>query len=117
MISEKLWTEFTSMSTIPISVTQEQFQEHIYPYLRKASRGYECSIPLYKVFNYILYRLHTGCQWNQLPMAPDPEDRGKKNSVGRRSTTTFASGAETGVGKLSGNTALKSFRMIWIWSN
>jgi transposase len=28
---------------------------------------------LYKVFNYILYRLHTGCQWHELPIERDPE--------------------------------------------
>ncbi len=66
------------MSTIPTSVTEEQFKEHIYPYLSKAKRGYECSIPLYKVFNYILYRLHTGCQWSQLPIASQADDPDKK---------------------------------------
>jgi hypothetical protein len=54
------------MSTIPISVTEEQFTEHIRPFLSKAQRGYVCSISLYKEFNYILYRLHTGCKWGQI---------------------------------------------------
>jgi transposase len=66
------------MSTIPTSVTEEQFAVHIYPHLSKAKRGYECKIPLYKVFNYILYRLHTGCQWKQLPIVADPHDPDKK---------------------------------------
>jgi transposase len=57
------------MSAIPTSVTEEQFEQHIRPYLSTAQRGYECKIALYKVFNYILYRLHTGCQWAQLPIA------------------------------------------------
>ncbi len=65
------------MSTIPTSVTEEQFAEHISPFLSKAKRGYECSIPLHKVFNYILYRLHTGCQWDQLPIERDPNDPSK----------------------------------------
>jgi transposase len=30
------------------------------------------------VFNYILYQMHTGCQWSQLPIAPDPTDPRKK---------------------------------------
>ena len=47
------------MSTIPTSVIEKQFNEHIRPHLTTAKRGYECKIPLYKVFNYILYRLHT----------------------------------------------------------
>ena len=81
------------MSTIPTSVTEEQFNVHILPYLSTAKRGFVCQIPLYKVFNYILYRLHTGCQWERLPIAPDPEDAKKRRSVGKRSTITFASGA------------------------
>ena len=56
------------MSTIPTSLTEKAFDEHIRPYISVAKRGYECSIPLYKVFNYILYKLHTGCQWEMLPI-------------------------------------------------
>jgi len=56
------------MSTIPVSLTQEQFEQYIRPCLSVAKRGYECRIPLYKIFNYILYRLHTGCQWERLPI-------------------------------------------------
>jgi transposase len=62
------------MSTIPISVTKKQFDEHVRPYVSRAKRGYVCKIPLYKVFNFIVYRLHTGCQWDQLPIDPDPND-------------------------------------------
>ena len=82
------------MSTIPTSLTEEQFNEHIRPYLNTAKRGFECKIPLYKVFNYILYRLHTGCQWERLPIGPDPDDPEKKRSVTMPCTTIFASGAE-----------------------
>src|SRR5690606_19545383 len=56
------------MSTIPVSSTQEQFEQYIRPGLSVAKRGCEFSIPLYMVFNYILYRLHTGCQWERLPI-------------------------------------------------
>ena len=70
------------MSTIPISVTEEQFNGHIRPHVSTARRGYECKIPLYKVFNYILYRLHTGCQWDRLPIDPDPTDPTKGNQPG-----------------------------------
>jgi transposase len=58
------------MSTIPTSVTEEQFETHISPHLSKAKRGYVSKIPLYKIFNYIQY---TGCQWRSLPVAPDAE--------------------------------------------
>ena len=66
------------MSTIPTSISQEQFERHISPHLSKAKRGFVSSIPLYKIFNYILYWLHTGCQWPQLPMEPDPDEPEKK---------------------------------------
>ena len=67
------------MSTIPVSLTENEFNEYVNPYLSKAKRGYVCKIPLYKVFNYILYCLHTGCQWDQLPIDPDPQDPEKRN--------------------------------------
>lgn len=94
------------MSTIPTSVTEEQFRVHIRPYLSVAKRGFECKIPLYKVFNYILYRLHTGCQWDQLPIEPDADEPEKKKSVGKRFTTIFASGVEMAALKRSGKRAL-----------
>ncbi len=81
------------MSTIPTSLTENQFDEHVLPNLSVAKRGFVCKIPLYKVFNYILYRLHTGCQWAQLPIDPDPNDPEKKRSAITQSITIFASGA------------------------
>ena len=66
------------MSTIPVSLTEKQFDEHIRPYISTAKRGFESKIPLFKVFNYVLYRLHTGCQWYQLPIAAEPGHPDKK---------------------------------------
>ncbi len=93
------------MSTIPVSVTQEQFEQYIRPALSVAKRGYECSIPLYKVFNYILYRLHTGCQWARLPVDNALDDPKKRKSVTTRSTITFANGAGMAVWSAFSNTA------------
>ena len=53
---------------IPKKLTRQQFEKYIEPYLSKAKRGFICKISLFKVFNYILYLLSTGCQWNQLPI-------------------------------------------------
>jgi transposase len=64
------------MSPIPTRVTEEQFKEHVLPYLSTAKRGFVSSVAWSKIFNYILYRLHTGCQWAALPMerkAEQPE--------------------------------------------
>lgn len=59
------------MSTIPTSIPETAFDCHIRPYLRTAKRGFVSQIPLFKIFNYILYWLHTGCQWSQLPIDHD----------------------------------------------
>lgn len=59
------------MSTIPTSVTEEQFDEHLRPFLSTAQRGCVCKIALVKVFNYLLYRLPTGCQL--LPILTSPK--------------------------------------------
>jgi hypothetical protein len=80
------------MSTIPVSLTEKQFEEHVSPFLSKAKRGFVCKIPLYKVFNYILYRLHTGCQWDQIAIDTDAREPEKKKSVGMRSIITIANG-------------------------
>ena len=66
------------MSTIAISLTEKQFDEHIRPYISTAKRGFESKIQLFKIFNYILYRLHTGCQWYQLPIVADLDTPDKK---------------------------------------
>jgi transposase len=56
------------MARIPIDVTETQFDQRFRPHLSTAKRGYECKIPLYKVFNYIIYKLRTGVQWEFLPL-------------------------------------------------
>jgi transposase len=61
------------MSAIATSVTEEQFKVHMLPFLSTAKRGYVSRIPLYKIFNYVLYRLHTGCQWAQVPIEQTDE--------------------------------------------
>ena len=85
------------MSTIPISLTEKQFEEHVSPFLSKAKRGFVCKIRLYKVFNYILHRLHTGCQWDQIAIDPDPRNPEKKKSVAMRCIITTVNGHEMAV--------------------
>ena len=58
---------------IPTHVNEIQFQQHIEPRLSKAKRGYVSEQPLYKIFNYILYKLYTGCQWPALPIERGPD--------------------------------------------
>ncbi len=102
------------MSTIPTSVTEEQFELHVRPFLTTAKRGYPCKIALVKVFNYLLYRLHTGCQWAQLPIAPARADPEKKRLAGKRSTITSRNGAPMAVFSGSGNKVSKRSKLTSI---
>ncbi len=61
------------MSTIPTRLTEKALNQYVRPYISVVQRGYECSIPLYKILNYILYKLHTGCQWEMLPIKPSED--------------------------------------------
>lgn len=80
------------MSEIPTELTEIQFQEHMAPYLSTSKSSFSGQLPLYKVFNYILYWLHTGCQWAELPIDLEPGSE-KKSSVTAAFTITFPSGA------------------------
>jgi hypothetical protein len=68
--------------------------EPIDPYLSQAKRGFTCHIPRYKMFNYILYWLHTGCQWEEIPIAAVSGSE-KKKLVTVLSTCTFLAAATT----------------------
>jgi transposase len=65
------------MSKIPTKLTPDQFAQYVEPYLSKAKRGFVSTIPLCKIFNDILYVLHTGCQWEELPLDRDPMEPDK----------------------------------------
>jgi transposase len=79
MIEKTPTKEYLTMSTIPESVTEEQFKDYILPYLTTARRGYVSKTPLHGIFNLILYRLHTGCQWDRLPVSSDATERERRN--------------------------------------
>ena len=51
---------------IPKQVSRKDFNKYINPHLSKPKKGPKPKISFYKIFNYILYVLHTGIQWNQL---------------------------------------------------
>ena len=51
---------------IPKQVSLKDFNRYIKPHLSKRIKGPKPKLSSYKIFNYILYVLHTGIQWNQL---------------------------------------------------
>lgn len=52
--------------TLPVRVSRKDFNKYIDPYLSRSTRGPKTKISRYKIFNYILYVLHTGMQWRRL---------------------------------------------------
>ena len=53
---------------IPTQLNEKQFQEFVLPHLSMPKRGPKCKIGYWKVFNCILKVLHTGVQWEELPI-------------------------------------------------
>ena len=51
---------------IPTKVSRKDFNRYIEPHLHRPKKGPKPKLSLYKIFNYILYVLHTGIQWEQL---------------------------------------------------
>jgi hypothetical protein len=66
------------------------------PYLSQAARGFVGRIPRYKLFNYILYWLHTGCQWDEIPIEQQSSSE-KKKSVTTLFMLSSRNGAMTAV--------------------
>ena len=55
-------------SRIPSTLTEKDFNEFVFPMLTTGRRGPKSKITNHKIFNYILYLMHTGCQWHMLPI-------------------------------------------------
>ena len=55
-----------NFSCLPKQVSLKNFNRYIKPYLSIRHKGPKPKLSSYKIFNYILYVLHTGMQWNQL---------------------------------------------------
>lgn len=56
---------------IPTALSENEFNEFVLPHLKKGSRGPDKKISFYKLFNYILMLMHTGCQWENIPIDKD----------------------------------------------
>ena len=51
---------------LPTKVSRKEFNQYIKGHLSKPKFGRKPKLSLFKIFNYVLYVLHTGMQWNQL---------------------------------------------------
>lgn len=57
----------TAYNTLPTKVTRAEFNRFIKPCLSMSTRE-KPNLSYFKIFNYILYVLHTGIQWENLPV-------------------------------------------------
>jgi len=57
--------------SIPTSLKEDEFNEFVLPHLTTGSRGPSTKLPFYRIFNYILKLMHTGCQWEEIPIEKD----------------------------------------------
>jgi transposase len=60
-----------SWQWIPTHLTEQQFEQFVLPHLHTGRRGPQPKLSLYKIFNYILLFLYSGCQWKKLPIEKD----------------------------------------------
>ena len=51
---------------LPVKVSRKDFNRYVNRYLSRGKRGPPTKISRHKIFNYILYVLHTGMQWDEL---------------------------------------------------
>ena len=56
---------------IPTALREKEFNQFVLPHLKKGTRGPDKKISFFKLFNYILKLMHTGCQWEQIPIDKD----------------------------------------------
>lgn len=71
--SQRADKKVRSYKHLPVKITEKQFNCFFLPHLSLPKQSRHPKIPLWRVFNYILYQLHTGCQWEQLPILLDPK--------------------------------------------
>jgi transposase len=57
--------------SIPTFLHEDEFNGFVLPCLTKGTRGPPTKVSYHRLFNYILKLMHTGCQWEVLPIEKD----------------------------------------------
>lgn len=67
-MSERISQKQRKYKAIPTQLSESEFNQFVLPHLsyETGRRGPKPKVTPYKLFNYILYVLHTGCQWKCL---------------------------------------------------
>ncbi|MCP3721465.1 transposase [Paraburkholderia sp. CNPSo 3281] len=56
---------------IPTKLSEAQFGQFVLPHLSRGRRGPPPTLPLQRMFNYVLKALYMGCQWKMMPIETD----------------------------------------------
>ena len=51
---------------IPVELSLKDFNKFVLPHLSISTLGRKPKVSFFKLFNYIMFVLHTGCQWSSL---------------------------------------------------
>ena len=62
---------------LPKQISEKDFNNFFLPHLSLPKQSRKPVIPLSRIFNYILYQMDTGCQWDKIPIKDNPTT-GKK---------------------------------------
>lgn len=65
-MNKDIYPQGEKWNKLPTKISRADFNKYVGHYLSKGKRGPQPKISRCKIFNYILYVLHTGIQWSQL---------------------------------------------------
>lgn len=54
------------LGALPKQASRRDFNRYVKPYLSVPRKGPPATVSTYRIFNYVLYVLHTGMQWSSL---------------------------------------------------
>ena len=58
-----LLSKMKGKRSIPVQLSETEFHEFIFPHLPEQMQKRHYRVARYKIFNYVLTFLYTGCQW------------------------------------------------------
>lgn len=61
----------SSNPAIPVEINELQYDTHFAKHIKLGRRGPKIKIKIWTLLNYILFLLHTGCQWHKIPIQKD----------------------------------------------
>ncbi len=62
---------------IPVDLSESEFNKFVLKHLKKVKSGPPKKTSFFKLFNYILYLMHTGCQWHNIPISKTENGKGE----------------------------------------